>query len=403
VLQENRHLLSLKDLDRSAGLAGLIDAGVTAFKIEGRLKDVSYVKNVTAFYRTLLDGIIAGRPGLAPASSGSTVFSFSPDPRKTYNRGATDFFLHGKDDGMWSPDTPKATGEELGSVLACGPGWFTLDGGADDISPGDGLCFFTPRRELRGMQVVKTSGSRVVLHEPAEGLEPGAKVFRNRDHRFLKALSGETAGRRIGLNLSFLETEEGFVLQGRDEDGVTAEVFFEEDRVPAQKPGTALDALRKQLSKLGDSIFSLASLKLDTKPYFFRAAELNQLRRDLITVLEDNRGLARPRALRPPAPGGQALLPGADLDERANVSNRAAAAFYRKHGAASIKPAFELKNPGAGAQVMVTKHCLRRVLGACPRGEPNAVLEEPLFIEHGGKRFRLAFDCAACLMKIILA
>ena len=402
VLQENRHLLSLKDLDRSASLTGLIDAGVTAFKIEGRLKDVSYVKNVTAFYRTLLDGIIAERPGLAPASSGSTVFSFSPDPRKTYNRGATDFFLHGRDDGMWSPDTPKATGEELGSVLACGPGWFTLDGGADGVSPGDGLCFFTPRRQLKGMQVVKTSGSRVVLHEPAEGLEPGAKVFRNRDHRFLKTLSGQTAERRIGLHLAFLETEEGFVLQGTDEDGVTAEVFFEEDRVPAQKPGTALDSLRKQLSKLGESIFSLASLKLDTKPYFFRASELNQLRRDLITVLEDNRGLARPRVLRPPAPGGQALLPGAKLDERANVSNRAAAAFYRKHGAASIKPAFELKNPGAGAQVMVTKHCLRRVLGACPREGSKAVLEEPLFIEHGGKRFRLAFDCAACLMKIIL-
>ncbi len=402
VLQENRHLLSLKDLDRSASLTGLIDAGVTAFKIEGRLKDVSYVKNVTAFYRTLLDGIIAERPGLAQASSGSTVFTFSPDPRKTYSRGATDFFLHGRDDGMWSPDTPKATGEELGSVLACGPGWFTLDGGADDISPGDGLCFFTSGRELRGMQVVKTSGSRVVLHEPAEGLEPGAKVFRNRDHRFLKTLSGQTAERRIGLHLAFLETEEGFVLQGTDEDGVTAEVFFEEDRVPAQKPGTALDSLRKQLSKLGESIFSLASLKLDTKPYFFRASELNQLRRDLITVLEDNRRLARPRALRQLAPGGQALLPGADLDERANVSNRAAAAFYRKHGAASIKPAFELKNPGAGAQVMVTKHCLRRVLGACPREGSKAVLEEPLFIEHGGKRFRLAFDCAACLMKIVL-
>lgn len=402
VLEENRHLLSLKDMDRSGSLSALIAAGVTAFKIEGRLKDASYVKNVTAHYRTLLDRIIQGDPGLARASSGSTVLSFTPDPRKTFSRGATEYFLHGEDDGIWSPDTPKATGEEMGTVVQCGQTWFTLDQGADDINPGDGLCFFSPERELRGMQVVKVVDGRVQAHMPIGGLEHGMKVFRNRDHHFLKALSGETSERRIGLDLAFRETDEGFVLEGTDDDGVTAEVFFEEDKVRAEKPEAALDSLRKQLSKLGESIFSLKSLELETGPYFFRTSELNGLRRDLLTVLEDERGLKRPRAGRPAVSETQAPTAEAKLDFRANVANKAAASFYRKRGATSIAPAFELKPPGPGATVMVTKHCLRRCLNACLLNGPNATLEEPLFIEHAGKRFRLAFDCRACCMKIIL-
>jgi 23S rRNA 5-hydroxycytidine C2501 synthase len=402
VLEENRHLLSLKDLDRSAHLSGLIAAGVTAFKIEGRLKDVSYVKNVTAYYRGLLDRVISDHPGIARASSGGTETAFTPDPRKTFSRGATDFFLHGADDGMWLPDTPKATGEEMGTVVQCGQTWFTLDQGADGMNAGDGLCFFSSSRELRGMQVVKVVDGRVQVHMPIEGLEHGMKVFRNRDHQFLKALSGETSVRRIGLGLAFRETGEGFVLKGTDDDGVTAEVFFEGDKEPAAKPEASLESLKKQLSKLGESIFSLRSLHLDTMPYFFRVSELNQLRRDLITVLEDNRGIARPRMPRPAGTDDLAPCRAAELDYRFNVANKAAASFYKKHGALTIEPAFELKKPGPDAVVMVTKHCLRRCLDACLKDRPDAPLEEPLYLEHAGKRFRLAFDCRACCMKIVL-
>jgi putative protease len=389
-------------MDRSACLSELVAAGVRAFKIEGRLKDVSYVKNVTAFYRTLLDRIIDADPGLKRASSGRTELSFTPDPRKTFSRGATDYFLHGEAGDLWSPDTPKAMGEEMGTVVTCGRDWFTLDDGAEGINAGDGLCFLDENRELRGMQVVKVIDGRVQTHMAIDGLKRGMKVFRNRDHRFLKLLSGETAVRRIGLKLSFRETEEGFLLEGIDEDGVSAEVFFEGDKDPAEKPEAAMDTLKKQLSKLGDTTFRLDSLDLDTLPYFFRASELNGLRRDLIMVLEDNRRLALPRETRDPARDASFPCPEARLDYRHNVSNKAAAAFYRKRGVTSIEPAFELRPPGPGAQVMVTKHCLRRCLGACLKTGSDTILEEPLFIENGKRRFRLAFDCRTCCMRIFI-
>ena len=402
LLDRNRHCLSLKDMDRSDFLADLIASGVTAFKIEGRLKDMPYVKNVTAYYRTRIDSLLESRPDLCRASSGRTEFSFIPNPRKTFCRGATAYFLQGQSDDIWSPDTPKSTGEEIGHVTQCGQNWFCLDEGADAINAGDGLCFFDRERELQGLQVVKVIDSRVQAHMPIPGLKRGMKIMRNRDHQFLKTLSGETAQRKVALNLTFRETTEGFSLEGSDEDGIAATTVLTAGKEPAEKPEAAMDTIRKQLSRVNDSIFTLVSLTLDTSPYFLRTSELNGLRRELIASLEAKRSESYPHPVQRPVPETAATYPEPELDYRYNVSNKAAREFYRKHGATIVEPAFEVQPPAPGASLMTTRHCLRRCLGACPKQKPHNSLAEPLFIEHAGRRFRLAFDCADCRMHIVM-
>ncbi len=400
-LERGRHLLSLKDMDRGAFLGDLIDAGITCFKIEGRLKDAAYVKNVTAWYRKRLDEVLHGRQGLCRASSGEVEFSFSPDPAKTFRRSGTTFFLHGEDDGIWSPDTPKSTGEELGTVTECGPDWFSLDSG-QGINPGDGLCFLDRNRVLQGLQVVGSDGTRIRVHQGCGTLRPGTRVFRNRDHRFWKLLEGKTAVRRVPLDLSFHETGNGFALHGQDADGVQAQVALKTQKVKADNPGAALDTIRKQLSRLNGTMFSLASLTLDTSPCFLRTSELNRLRRDLVDALLDARDRAYVRPLRTKAPDPDATYPATGLDYRFNIANQKAAAFYRRHGVTSLKPAFELERPGPGAVIMTTRHCLRRCLGCCLREGTAERLKGPLFMEHEGHRFCLEFDCARCVMLVVM-
>lgn len=401
VLERDRHLLSLKDMDRSRYLSGLLDAGVTAFKIEGRLKDASYVKNITAYYRTKIDALLENRPGPARASSGRTRFFFEPDPSRTFSRGSTPYFLDGEAGDIWSPDTPKSLGEKIGTVDGCGPNWFALQKCAAEVHAGDGLCFFDRQRSLQGLQVVRADRNRVLVHAGLNGLAPGMAVYRNRNHRFLRQLEGRTSERRIGLTLVFREIPEGFELSGCDEDGIQASVRLALAKDPAEKPEAALQTMRRQLSRLNDTIFGLTSLELETAPYFIRTADLNRFRRDLATAMEKTRSLAYRGERRVPMEGAEPY-PVKVLDYRYNVSNRAARDFYRRHGVESIEPAFELQSPLPGAVVMTTKHCLKRVLGYCLKQAPGRTLKEPLFLEHAGRRFRLAFDCRQCCMLLIL-
>jgi 23S rRNA 5-hydroxycytidine C2501 synthase len=401
VLEHDRYLLSLKDMNRSSCLIDLIESGITAFKIEGRLKDASYVKNVTAFYRTLLDKIIEDRPALKQASSGRSEIPFTPDPSKSFCRGATTYFMNGKTDDIWSPDTPKSLGEEIGTVMKCGPDWFELAKGSLDINAGDGLCFFDDKRELQGLQVVKVIDRRTQVHLSTGGLKPGMTIFRNRDHQFLKLLDSKPSVRRIGLNVSFLETPDGFVLEGIDEDGIHGKATLLTEKNPAEKPEAAVITMKKQLSKLNDSMFSLASLNLETRPYFLRSSELNQLRRDLVFQLEKNRERAYRRLVSRSVPDSFDPYPVSELDYSYNVSNHASRSFYEKHGVKAIEPAFELQQPAKGAVVMRTKHCLRRCLNACTKKKNQFPLAEPLHIQNANRRFRLIFDCQNCCMLIV--
>jgi collagenase-like PrtC family protease len=401
VLEPSSYLLSLKDMNRSSCLVDMIESGVTAFKIEGRLKDISYVKNVTAFYHTLLNKIIETRPELKRASSGCADRSFTPDPSKTFCRGATTFFINNEADDIWSPDTPKSLGEEIGPVIKCGPDWFELTKDAVAINAGDGLCFFDEKRELKGLQVIKVIDQRIQVHLSCVGLKPGMTILRNRDHQFLKQLDARASVRKIALHMTFQEIPDGFVLEGLDEDGVHAMATLLTPKEPAEKPEAAVTTMKKQLSKLNDSRFYLASLKLETRPYFLRTSELNQLRRDLVSLMEDNRDQAYMRLTCRAERDTSAPYPVTELDYSYNISNHAACEFYQKHGVTAIEPAFEQQKPAPGAVVMRTKHCLRRALNACTRKKDQAPLAEPLYIENALRSFHLVFDCQNCVMLIV--
>lgn len=401
-IMANRYALSLKDMDRCAYLSELIDAGVTAFKIEGRLKDSAYVKNITALYRQRLDALIEGRPDLKRASSGTTTVSFTPHAAKTFSRGATAYFLRDRDDDIWSPDTSKSIGEVIGRVKKRSQNWFTLSDGQDTINPGDGLCYLDSQRELRGLQVVKVVEGRVQVHTPPADLKQGTTVYRNHDHRFLKHLDAASAERTLAVHLTLCETSEGFELEAIDEDGIRAVVSHTMPKLAAEKPEQAFETIRKQLSRLGESMFHLATLEMKTPAYFLRTSELNRMRRDLVMALEENRRKTYKRYERAPEPQTQARYPAVDLDASYNVSNEAARNFYRRHGVQTISECFDLHTPVSGEVVMTTKHCLRRCLGACPREDSAVKLALPLAIVYDQQRFRLHFDCRCCRMLVLL-
>jgi collagenase-like PrtC family protease len=411
VLARDRYLLSLKDMDRSDHLASLAAAGITSFKIEGRLKDMAYVKNVTAFYRQKLDALLEGNASFEKASSGGPVFSFSPDPAKTFSRGTTDYFLTGTGSGeIHAMDSPKSRGEAIGKIDRIGPDWFTLKTGPENpeavVSNGDGLCFVDDTGGFRGFRVNRADREGR-LYPPGRNpmkkipLKTGMAVFRNHNHAFVRQLAGETAARRLGLSLVFTETSGGIALAGTDEDGVRARVDLVLETEEARNPDRALETLKKQLGRLGDTPFELKDLVIDSRPLFVQAKVLNGLRRDLVSRLTQARDRSYLREEAGDRPG-PVPYPGTKLDFRGNVANELAKAFYRKCGVELIVPAFEISPPEKGGhQVMTTRHCIRRSLGACPGETGKALPEGPLFLENDRGRFQVEFNCRACEMNIL--
>ncbi len=405
VLEKERHLLSLKDMNRSDHLGRLAAAGITSFKIEGRLKDLAYVKNITAFYRQKLDSLMTSGSVYSPASSGRTSFSFVPDPLKTFNRGETDYFLFGRKGKIHSFDTPKSLGEKIGLVDRIDTRYLTLKK-SHDIQNGDGLCYMDQRGSLQGFQVNSTDQGNIYpsgrMNLKKSSLFSGALIYRNHDHLFLKKLGGDSAQRRIGLDLSFHETVEGFVLKGRDEDENQVEVRLDMEKIVAQNEPAALATLNKQLGKLGASVFYLGQLTLHSKPYFIPTRDLNQIRRALLERMTLKRAKAYDRAAAIPRPL-PAPYPETQVDFTANVSNEKAIEFYRKRGVKIVESAFELSPHGPGTVVMTLRHCIRQALGACPKETKTSSggWSDPLFIENKKGRFQLVFDCKRCQMKIL--
>ena len=402
VLERERHLLSLKDMNRSDHLGRLAGAGITSFKIEGRLKDLAYVKNITGFYRQKLDALMTTGVDFRPASSGRTVFSFVPDPLKTFNRGETDYFLFGRKGDVHSFDTPKSLGEQIGQVDRIDLKFFTLKH-PHDIQNGDGLCYIDPKGQLGGFQVNSITQDKIYpsgrMDLQKSSLFPGALIHRNHDHKFLKKLASPSAERKIGLSLSFHESHEGFVLKGRDEDDFLCEVELAMEKIPAQNQSAALAALNKQLGKLGGTLFYLKELEICSPPYFIPTRELNQMRRSLLEsmILKRAEGYRQVCAIPRPAP---VQYPDTRVDFTGNVANEKAKEFYTKRGVTSVDSAFELSSPKAATVVMTLRHCIRKALGQCPRETKNA-LGEPLYLENAKGRFKLVFDCDNCRMKIL--
>ena len=412
VLAKERYLLSLKDMDRSDHLAALAGAGVTSFKIEGRLKDLAYVKNITAHYRQRLDALIRGDDFYEKASAGRVTFSFAPDPAKTFSRGATDYFLTRPDPGpIHTMDSPKSRGEKLGTVDRISPDGFTLKplAGArlPGISNGDGLCFVDGEGLFQGFRVNRV-GTGGWLHPPGKApmarlpLKKGTVVYRNYNHSFSRQMAGETAQRQIGLSLVLTETPDGIALAGEDEDGCRCRIELAVEKAPARNLERAVASLEKQLGRLGNTPFELMNLEIKMPPLFFQAKVLNQLRRDLVAALTDIRHREYRRSLAQNHPD-PSPFPATELDFRGNVANRLAVQFYEKRGVSTIAQAFETRQPEEGAPLMTTRHCIRRSFGQCPSqtGGKKTDWDGPLYLENTKGRFRVAFDCRACQMNIL--
>jgi putative protease len=414
-IASQQHMLSMKDNNQSANLRALASAGISSFKIEGRYKDLSYVKNITAHYRTLLDEIIehpdADGPTYRRASSGHTTFLFTPQADKTFNRGYTDYFANDRRHGIEAFESPKFVGEPIGRVTKIdtkGRKFFDVER-TSPIHNADGLTWYTPKGELTGLRVNRSEpnggGEGIDRIFPSDALPtdlvPGTSVFRNHDHEFERALEKKSAERRIRVDAQLAVNGDGLTLTLRDEDGVTATATLAAALEPAQNAERALATLHEHLGKLGNTIFTLGAVTIDlpTVP-FLPAGQLNALRRDAIEQLESARigAHARPpraAAVEPPVP-----YPQDALSYLANVLNDKARAFYARHGVKLIDAAFEENQETDDVSLMITKHCLRYSFNLCPK-EVKGIRPDPMQLVNGNETLTLRFDCKRCEMHVV--
>ena len=400
IVAHDKHLLSMKDNDQSANLRALIEAGIRSFKIEGRLKDLSYVKNITAHYRTLLDDFLEHSAGYARASSGRCSYTFTPRPEKTFNRGATDYFVNDRQADIGAFDTPKFSGEAIGSVSRIGPDWIEVDG-ETPLHNGDGLSYYDSHNELAGLRVNRVDGRRLFPNDMPEDLAVGSALFRNRDQEFERALEKKSAERRIRVAMHFSETPDGFALRLDDEDGVTASATLAHAKEAAQNPERALVALGAALAKLGGTDFVAGAIEQKlSQPWFLPAAAINALRRDAVAALEAARAAAYVRPLRSAAVEPPAAFPENELSYLGNVLNSSARAFYQKHGVSLIADAYETNNEKGEVSLMITRHCLRYSFNLCPK-EVKGIRPDPMTLVNGKERLTLRFDCKKCEMHVV--
>ncbi|MGE5498231.1 MAG: peptidase U32 family protein, partial [Syntrophothermus sp.] len=383
-------------------LSELIYAGITSFKIEGRLKDITYVKNITAWYRRKLDDILESRPGFKKSSSGRSEIDFEPDPEKTFNRGYTSYFIKGGGKDLASFNTQKSTGEYLGRARHLKDGSFELDKLAL-LNNGDGICFLDQNEVLQGMYVNKTEKGRVYVRE-LKGLTDGAGIYRNFNHQFAKELNRDNAKRQIASVITVTENNDDYILKAEDEDGNKAELAFPHGGTPAENIEKMKDTFIKQLSRSGDSLFFIDKADLSVKNiYFIRTSVLNEARRTLLKDLEEVRTKTY-QPLRIARERTEHKFPAEDLTYLGNSVNRLSETFYKNHGVENIDKGFELMKSRAGTVVMKCKYCIKKELDICPKDHRGRELNdwlEPLYITDNKNKFELMFDCARCEMSVL--
>ena len=417
IIAHDKHVLSMKDNNQSDNLRTLIDVGVRSFKIEGRYKDMGYVKNITAHYRLLLDEILARRPELARASSGECHISFTPNPDKTFHRGSTDYFATGRKGDIGAFDSPKFVGLPLGVVSRVHAHSFELVC-QDPLSNGDGLNFMK-KRDVIGVQAntvqhlgADADGERwkITPNDPAvlAQLKPGMQMHRNRDHAWEQALSKKSADRRVGVWLTLSDDADGLALTLTDEDGLSVTRHAPLALEPARDGERALASLREQLAKLGNSMFVARDITLRLRqPWFAPASLLNALRRDAVAELQALRVAQWPRPPRKTPVEPPAAYPETSLSYLANVYNHLARQFYTRHGVSLIDAAYEAHEEAGEVSLMITKHCLRFSFNLCPKqakgvkGVMGQVRADPMVLKNGNETYTLKFECRPCEMHVM--
>ena len=395
-LEHQRHLLSLKDLNQLDHLDELILAGATSFKIEGRLKDVTYVKNVVAAYSQQLDAFIAKHSETYQrASKGHCTYTFTPNLRKTFNRGFTTYFLHGRQPDIFSPDTPKAMGEFVGTVKEIRRDSFNVAGTAS-FANGDGLCYIDANRELQGFRVNRAQGNRLFPQQMPRTLQRGMALYRNNDQEFERVLSRPSGSRKIPVNFSLMVTPDGFALSA---EGCQVSIACEHQVAEKSQQENIL----RQLSRLGGTPFECSGVDLPAGfNYFIPSSLLTDLRHQWVeAVLSVSADTSSFGVSSSSSVSSSISFPTYAYGYLYNIANREARTFYKVQGLKQIEPAFELQPPRRGL-LMQCRHCLRYALGYCVKhGGCTPQWSEPLYLRLGdGRRFRLEFDCRHCQMNV---
>ncbi len=401
VLVEQKHLLSLKDMDRSNSLYEMMEAGVSSFKIEGRLKDAAYVKNVVSYYRQRLDAILEQRNEFEQASYGKTHFMFDPNPLKTFRRGGVDYFLRERKGDLIQADTPKSMGEFIGRVDSIGRNNLRINT-QKALSNGDGLCYMDEEAGFRGFKVNRVEDSNVVYPASLAVPQVGARLYRNYDHEFEKVLQQKTAERKLGLDMIFSETNSGFELQvAQQEMGKYVVVDCVLDKQVAQKPDQAMQNIRTQLGKLGGTIYELNNLKFNvSQAWFLPASILNDLRRKAVEAIDSC--VPTPEEVLPELPVDLKTTVDETITYMASVHNKKAREFYENHGAVAVQDSYE-KEMVPDAPIMTCKYCLKHELGYCSKYNSKSVrVKSPLYLRNGNNELRLHFDCKNCKMEVYL-
>lgn len=394
-LISGKHLLSVKDFDLSERIGDLIDAGVVSFKIEGRLKDDNYIKNVVSYYRRKIDEAIASRPECQRASVGRSEIEFDPDPKKSFTRDGGEYMFAGKRAGVASFLTPKAVGEYVGCVATTSKRDFRLVGKVA-LNAGDGICVITPEG-IVGTNVNRVEGNTIEPNR-MEGIKAGMEVYRNYDHRFTQAVERSRTRRAVEAKCSLILSAEGISVTYTDEEGFSVTV----ERSMALDWSKSVDKMRavaeEQMAKSGDSIFRVVSVDVVGAEWFATAKMLAEVRREALSMLAAKR-MTRTMEHDIRTDSGEARFPVQRLGAEYNVVNSLSRRFYLKHGVEHIIDGLDLWATTLGERVMESSYCLRREIGECLK--KGTKLRERLYIEHGRHRYRLDFDCAKCRMSLI--
>ena len=395
VIIKSKHLLSVRDLDLSARLGEMIDLGINSFKIEGRLKDRTYVRNIVSLYRRLLDQEIAKRNDVERSSAGRSTIEFEPNATRTFTRGAGEYFFDGKQRGVASFDTPKAMGERIGKVIKADRRGIVLDR-KHDLATGDGVCFIS-NGALVGTNVVGAEGEYIQLNR-YDGVSVGVELFRNYNRLFSQAVERSRIKRTIGVDLTLQFSDNKITLTATDEEGFSAilSVDCATDEVRDRAKGE--EALRRQLARSGDTMFEVQNVTIENLR-FAPMSTVGALRRDVLANLEDVRVEHYAQGEEKFIENREARYPSKRLTPQDNVTNSLARKFYSDHGVEEICEGLDCRTSTAGEQVVISDYCIRREIGECLLEKPR--LRGDLYLVRGTKKYRLCFDCKACQMKMI--
>lgn len=392
---KNKHLLSVKDMDLSARIGELIDAGVMSFKIEGRLKDDTYIKNIVSFYRDAIDAALASRPECSRLSVGSSEREFTPDPKKSFSRDGGEYMYSGKRSGVASLLTPKSVGEFLGVVESVSRNSFRLTSAAK-ISAGDGLCFIAGEG-IVGTNVNRADGG-IVVPNRMDAIKEGMKVYRNYDHIFSQTVERSRIRRTIATECELDITQRAIVARYVDCEGIAVEVRRDVELDASKSVDKMRSVAEEQMAKSGDTIFRVTCVKVRGAEWFASAKLLAEMRREALLLMASKRAnRVLPHDIR--SDNGMAQYPERRLSPQHNVVNSLSRKFYKRHGVEHIVEGLDSWSTTHGERVMESSYCIRREIGECLKR--GTKLRDTLYLEHGRHRYRLDFDCEKCRMSLV--